>query len=499
MIGLLALGWCVIAYEALHRPHRHLASLLIPAAGATIEPPDPRPILDRRVGDLKLRDVDLETAIEALRRRAKVNVIIRWPEIGDEPHIAVASRERFSVALYDATVETALCGILHSVDARLAYGLTEGGTIIVTSNPESQSSSCQFKALPASETDAMTRVQAYFHGRDCAMAPPARPPRMLVAYDVRDIAPNPPTPPPLPPLLPAPPVTSTFQSGYGQPYRSITASTEQFALIGTLAEFLPVLPQRQWSVFNTGAPAMFAGRIVTALTPQDHRRLDDLLSQIRQQKTAASAAISPAADVGPILTRIIPELDLDNVTREEAFELIQEKLRVSLVVRWDGFHFVGVEKTARVTLHLRKMSLSGAIAKLLNPAGLDPPAISYHIEAKVLFISEAFEAPREDVRVFDVRDLLATRLARRLESEPPPPADSTAYGKAKYLADLEHDEEDQFIGTVFNTVDPTTWRSGSNNRTEILIWDGCLFIRQAPAAQEHVKAFLEETRAAERK
>ncbi|HET6251627.1 MAG TPA: hypothetical protein VFE47_28335 [Tepidisphaeraceae bacterium] len=283
MILLLIALWGVVAWEALR--HTPAPATMMISTPAVVEPPDFRPILDRRIGNLMLTDVDLEAAMQIIRRRANVNVIIRWQEIQDHARVARASRRRFAVDLPDATVETAMEAILESLHSRLVYGFTEGGTIIVTSDPVvSNTVSYELSVLPASQAEAMTRVQGYYSGETIDLAALSRAPATLVAYDVRDIAPNPPVPPPLPPLLPPPPVTSMFMSGYVPPYRSITVSAGQFELIGRLAEAVPIIPtdeQERDAHSVSGAPCMYAGRIVTLLTPGDDQRLRELLARIR--------------------------------------------------------------------------------------------------------------------------------------------------------------------------------------------------------------------------
>ena len=85
MTGLLILLWGVIAFQATHRyaALRHRAFLISPAATGA-RPLDLDPILERRIGDIVLKDVEFKAAIETLGRRSNVNIVVCGSRSSDD-------------------------------------------------------------------------------------------------------------------------------------------------------------------------------------------------------------------------------------------------------------------------------------------------------------------------------------------------------------------------------------------------------------------------------
>jgi hypothetical protein len=248
MTGLLILLWGVIAFQATHRQAPASGGIAISPAAAGAQQLDLDPILERRIGDIEFKDVEFKTAIETLERRSNADIVVLWQRIKDD--LSITPHNRVNLSLYEASLHTAIHAVLRNVHPHLFFGITDRGTIVITSDDRSA-------------------------------------PRMLAGYDIRDIAPNRvrlPTPPPPPP----PPASSGGGIGGGGggggvfsgPSPPITVSAKQMKLVHELRDLRILSPfdDRYETIHG-----LFSGRLFVRETPEDHRRLRAMLRQIRKQ------------------------------------------------------------------------------------------------------------------------------------------------------------------------------------------------------------------------
>jgi hypothetical protein len=207
-----------------------------------------------------------------------------------------------------------------------------------------------------------------------------------------------------------------------------------------------------------------------------------------------TTAPAPQDDT-PILDRVVPDVRFDNVPLEDAIQTIRERTRSNIVIRWDGLHNAGVEKTFQVKLHLWNIPVREAIAVLIASAADGRAEIEYSVEGTILVVSSTrFDAmtPSYDVKVFDVRDLLDLAIARHTEVEKA----SAAPVEAQSVAQIEERAASDLIELISSVVDPKSFDRDSNG--SLHIWAGRLFVSQSPAVQKHVEEFLAKIRKTQR-
>src|SRR4051794_27132174 len=98
MIGLLVALWSVIAYKAIHRRPAVAPTLLIAPADLPSEPFDPASVLNRRVGDFSVRQVEFKKVIETLRTRTKTSISVDWNGLAT---LGISPGSRVTLFLFD--------------------------------------------------------------------------------------------------------------------------------------------------------------------------------------------------------------------------------------------------------------------------------------------------------------------------------------------------------------------------------------------------------------
>jgi len=238
MIGLLVALWSVIAYKAIHRRPPVAPTLLITPAELPSEPFDPSSILNRRVGDFSVRQVELKEVMDTLRSRTKTSISVDWNDLAT---LGISPGSRVSLFLFDASLQTGIHATLQSLDPRLDFGISDGGTLLITARP-------------------------------------LRLPRSLIVYDVRDLAPQ---------RSPAVARSLIGRGGGGGGtvfgFDDRVESEEQAALVETISAAMHPAGESNLRFGPIALP--FAGRWIVMESPDRHRQLQEILRQLRAIKT----------------------------------------------------------------------------------------------------------------------------------------------------------------------------------------------------------------------
>ncbi len=186
-------------------------------------------VLDRPVGDLLLKGVKIDTAMQTLRDRTGANIVVQWEDLGCIG-TKIDRQTTVNISLFDASLHTALQTMLRSVDDELDFGITDGGTIVITARGHA--------------------------------------PRTLFIHDIRDMAPQ---------LQMLPPAAAGIAGGIVPVnlFPMSTVSAEQEDLVANVGSSLSTPMRRGWD------ECVLAGRWLVIQTPENHRQLRQILHQMR--------------------------------------------------------------------------------------------------------------------------------------------------------------------------------------------------------------------------
>ncbi|HMQ16963.1 MAG TPA: hypothetical protein PKC49_13420 [Phycisphaerae bacterium] len=126
----------------------------------------------------------------------------------------------------------------------------------------------------------------------------------------------------------------------------------------------------------------------------------------------AEAKKRPRAAVRALAMRL-PEVRFADTPLEDVFAAIGAMAGVNVVVRWEELERVGIERTQPVSLTVRNVRLSQALWLVMNEAAPDGTKLAYRADDTFIVISSVRDLDQQMiVRVYDVNDLLASRLRR---------------------------------------------------------------------------------------
>ncbi|MBW7907001.1 MAG: hypothetical protein LC135_11785 [Phycisphaerae bacterium] len=109
----------------------------------------------------------------------------------------------------------------------------------------------------------------------------------------------------------------------------------------------------------------------------------------------------------------LPEVRFAETPLEDVFAAIGAMADVNVVVRWEELERLGIERTQPVSLTVRNVRLSQALWLVMNEAAPDGTKLAYRADDAFIVISSVRDLDQPMiVRVYDVNDLLASRLRR---------------------------------------------------------------------------------------
>lgn len=114
-----------------------------------------------------------------------------------------------------------------------------------------------------------------------------------------------------------------------------------------------------------------------------------------------------------LLSARFVRVELQDVPFDQAIEWLAESLGTNVVVLWKRIEAAGIERDTPVTVRARNIRVDQALWIILHEAASDAAPLAYRADEDMIIISTAEDLGEEMiVRVYDVQDLLATRLRR---------------------------------------------------------------------------------------
>ncbi|MDB5300768.1 MAG: hypothetical protein JWO87_2431, partial [Phycisphaerales bacterium] len=242
--------------------------------------------------------------------------------------------------------------------------------------------------------------------------------------------------------------------------------------------------------------APWGGSLIAVETPENHRRLRVILEGLRDTIPRPGLGKPPSARsrLLALLEQPMGEVRFDGVTLEEAIDGLRKQSHANIVVDWPALESVGVERLAKVRMRLWNVPLRLALSTLFtNQRGKDP-GLDFDVEENVITVTQ-FSSLLGDVRVYDVRDLVAASVARRsatlaaiAKALPSAPTNLNPLSQEQ----IETEENGYFARLVLDMVDHIELH---NDRSDLIsAWYGRLLIRASPTVHKDIEEFLRRLR-----
>lgn len=190
----------------------------------------------------------------------------------------------------------------------------------------------------------------------------------------------------------------------------------------------------------------------------------------------STAVTSDDANSDEVLDRLIPDLNLDQVSLEDAFSQVAEATHANILVRWRDLSDAKIEPSQRIRLHLWNVSLRTALRVIL--AGIDDsatPQIGFTVDNDgVLDVCASHSISDHGViRFFNIRDIIRSTLTV------PPPDGPT-----------QQECVDSIIKLITDSVSPDSWRDAGGSIGAIKEINGVLVVTQSIQSQKEIETLL---------
>lgn len=188
------------------------------------------------------------------------------------------------------------------------------------------------------------------------------------------------------------------------------------------------------------------------------------------------AAASDDANSDDVLDRLIPDLNFDQVSLEDAFSQLAEATHANILVRWRDLSDAKIESSRRIRLHLWNVSLRTALRVIL--AEIDDsatPQIGFTVDNDgVLDVCASHSISDHGViRFYNIRDIVQSTLTV------PPPDGPTP-----------QECVDSIIKLITDSVSPDSWRDAGGSIGAIKEINGVLVVTQSVQSQKEIEALL---------
>lgn len=145
--------------------------------------------------------------------------------------------------------------------------------------------------------------------------------------------------------------------------------------------------------------------VSVAMAQTDHKTPGAPVPKQRAAQAKVSPVLMLRARVGPIA--------FDEAPLSDVFEALGRMTGIQFVVQWAHLEEFGIERDQPVTVHARNLRLSQVLWLILNHGDLADAKLAYRADNDAITITTELQLGRDlFVRVYDVSDLLVTRLAR---------------------------------------------------------------------------------------
>lgn len=177
-----------------------------------------------------------------------------------------------------------------------------------------------------------------------------------------------------------------------------------------------------------------------------------------------------------VLERLIPDLNLDQVSLEDAFAQLAEATHANILVRWRDLNEAKIESSRKIRLHLWNVSLRTALRVIL--AEIDDsatPQISFTVDNDgVLDVCANRSIPDHSViRFYNIRDIIQSTLTV------PPPDGPT-----------QQECVDSLVKLITDSVSPDSWRDAGGSVGAIKEINGVLVVTQTVQSHKEIETLL---------
>lgn len=210
------------------------------------------------------------------------------------------------------------------------------------------------------------------------------------------------------------------------------------------------------------------------------------------------------------LNTVVPEIEFDGRTVEEALTTVRAAANVNLDVDWEALEIVGIDRNDEVSLRLTAVSCDKVLAQLLQQIGGDAQ-LGYRIDRGVIEVSTIEALSRHtQVKAYDLGDLVTTipsfrgaRVDRTQVGQSNGQRGGLAGGRflegggssngsgSGIIVDdnsSEHENENEdedtasLIELIRATIEPESWRSAGGNVGGITAVNHQLVVTQTSSA-----------------
>jgi hypothetical protein len=430
--------------------------------------PNPSPAeaaLDRVLSEVRIVDVPFEQAIERLKAVAQAEISVDWERL--DPRWGGGFDRKASVRLEarGITLSAALTRLLAQRWDGIAFAPC--GTEVVIST-----------ATALSFND------------------------IVRCYPVRDLVPRDPTP--------------WGGGSFGSPGPNpAPPSVEQIKGAELVELVKEVVAPQAWKSAGAfaGEARYIAGYLVIVQTWENHRRIQDLLTGLRQ--TVPQSSPRPGSEwllwngrqqqwlpastdaARSALQVVLPEVRIENASLDDAVHALATLARTNIVVdgrslteaELDRKHLqdagADVGQRRRLTLHLHDVTLRRALEAVLLQYSDSVWTGGFTVDEGVIVVTSDGRALHRTVtRGYDLRGWPEFDAARLQRLEPPEEEAGTL--RAEVYQDL--------VATIEENVMPETWRD-NGGVGQIRIFNDRMLISQTWQTQEKVRQFLNLMRA----
>jgi len=139
---------------------------------------------------------------------------------------------------------------------------------------------------------------------------------------------------------------------------------------------------------------------------------------VNEKKTEQPAPPAPVArkktrSAVASLELRVPEIRYDDLPLEQVLDHLAGLANVNLTVRWQKLAEYGIKRDSPITINVRNLRLRQVLWLVMNHPPLSETKLAYRADNDMILLSTADDLGQEMiVKVYDVAELLQTRLAR---------------------------------------------------------------------------------------
>jgi beta-lactamase regulating signal transducer with metallopeptidase domain len=189
----------------------------------------------------------------------------------------------------------------------------------------------------------------------------------------------------------------------------------------------------------------------------------------------ADAGAATEAELQAALQRVVPELRFEGVTFGDVVQFIRDICKVNIVVESKMLEAAGIDRSAPVTMNLRRITLEQALEHLLKDIGGGTVLLDYMIDKGAIVIStEEALAGRVKTVFYNVQHLMVGPDGKPLAGE-------QLAAKMKSLTKIIQD----FVAS-------DTWRDNGGSVGGIAEFNGKLIITHTPKHHQQIAWLLDK-------